>query len=142
MEPNNNQPISANPIGQPASPLQSVLPQAPVGQPTSTVPVNPIPQANPVSQPAVGQNPPTAPKKGKKLLALLLILFLLVLGMGGYLYFASNRAKVAQKNSVNTNTVAPTSVVVPTVTPESVDDVSVDNPNTDLNGIETDVQGL
>ncbi|MDZ4228470.1 MAG: hypothetical protein U1E54_04470, partial [Candidatus Levybacteria bacterium] len=87
MDPNNNQPINTNPLGQPA-PQPVATPVQPM-QPPAPTPVAP-PPAEPV---AVAAEPITqAPNnKSKKGILLLAILIILILGMGFYVFFAKNQ---------------------------------------------------
>lgn len=142
MDPNNNRPINTNPLGQAAAPESvatpistSFPPQEPTPDPIQTAPVTPA--ATP---------PPPTPKKsgGKKIIALLIILLILALGMGGYVFFAKNQLKSAQKISTENSTsiAIPTETIAPTITPASVDQINVESPAADLDGIDTDVLGL
>jgi len=134
MDPNNNnQPINTNPFAQSTATQQPPAGSGPTPTPISTSPVQPV-------QPTVNQNIPVAPKKSSKLLPLLIILILLILGIAGYVVFANGLINNKQATS-NTSVVIPT-VIPPTPTPQTIDQISVENPDTDIKAIETDVQSL
>lgn len=141
MEPNNNQPINTNPFGQPVAPQpaaapfpSSVPPQEPTPTPIQTAPATPA---------ATAVSSPTPKNGGKKIIALLIILLILALGIGGYVLFAKNQLKSAQKISTENNTsVVPTETIEPTVTPATIEGLNVENPDADLKTIESDLQGL
>lgn len=137
MDPNSNQPINTNPLGQPAQqPVSSpVQPMQPAPTPTPAAPTTPVTAApEPMLQ---------TPKGGsKKRIVLLIILLLLVLGMGFYVFFAKNQLNTAQKATTDN-----TSIAIPTVTiapsePATVDEVIVASPDADLKDLEADLQGL
>lgn len=141
MDPNNNQSINTNPLGQPAAPepaaapiSTSFPPQEPTQDPIQTVPVTP----------AATPPPPTPKSGGKKIIALLIILVILALGMGGYVFFAKNRLNSIQKTSIenSTSTAIPTETIAPTLTPATVEELNVESPDADLKIIEGDLQGL
>lgn len=117
MDPNNNQPVGANPIQQPVAP-----------QPAATLP--------PVQ--------PDAPKKGMgKGIILLVILLLFVFGMAAYILFAKNQMNSNQKTTGDNNSSvlpSPTATTVPTPNPEN--DLEAASPEADLIDIEADVKGL
>lgn len=133
MDPNNNQPINTNPLGQPVAPQPLVVAPTPIVEPTQTVP--PVAPAAPVMP------PPQMPKGGsKKGLVLLIILIILILGMGYYVFFAKNQLS---KKTSNTSTAIPTVTAVPTpTTPATIDEIIIASPEADLKLIEQDVQGL
>jgi uncharacterized protein HemX len=138
MEPNNNQPINANPLEQPAAPQ-------PVAAPFfSPVPPMQQPSQAPIPAPTVPTFTPQVPKSGsKKGIILLIILIILILGMGFYVFFAKNQFNTAQKATTdNTSTVIPEATTAPTAIPATVDEIIVASPEADLNAIENDVQGL
>ena len=60
--------------------------------------------------------------------------------MVGYVFFAKNQLNNKQNLSTS-NTTAPTTTVL-TPTPVTVDQVNVESPAADLNGIDRDVQAL
>lgn len=123
MDPNNNQPINTNPLGQTVA--------QPVQQPTPVVAAPPTPTPMP-------QTPKAGSKKGLILIVILLILIVVAIS---YVLFAKKQMTNTQKAATeNTSTVIPTTI--PTATPATVDEVIVDNPATDLQEIEKDVQGL
>lgn len=125
MNLSNNQPIANTPQPEQSAPT-------PMHQPT------PAPEPIITSAP-VPQTPKTGGKKG---IVLLIILILLIIGMGLYVFFANNQLQSSKKASIdNTSTVIPTAMV-PTSTPAAADEIDVESPETDLNAIEGDVQGL
>lgn len=150
-------------VPAPSSPVPPVV--APT-QPTMTVPPMPTMQPEPQPQPSISTMPPTAPmsapiappmtaapqptmtpqapksgsRKGPMLLVLLLIL---VLGMVAYVMLANKQINTAKKAATqSTSVVIPTVTIQPTATPASVEQLNVTSPETDLNGIDTAVQGL
>lgn len=139
MDPNNNQPINANPLGQPAQ-QPVAMPVQPLQQPAQTQTSTTTPVA---PQPVVTSEPISQPPKraGKKGIALLLILIILILGMGFYVFFVKNQINSAKKASTeNTSVIIPT--IVPTAAPVTLDEIDVSSPDADLKGIEADLQGL
>jgi len=132
MEPNNNQPfqpMNTNPLGQPVAPQ-------PVAPPPSPIP--------PEQQPTPGSIIPDNPGQGNnKGILLLIILIILIAGMGYYAMFAKNQINTDQKVATeNKTTVIPAATPTPEVTPATVEEVNIASPDADLNGIQTDVQGL
>lgn len=130
MDPNNNQPINTNPLGQqsPSQPMTTPSPATPPAQP---------------SQPAGDQNIPVASKSNKRIIILLVILVLLIAGMGFYVFFVQKQLNITQKTSTeNASVVIPTATPIPTVTPTSIDEVEIASPEADLNEIENEVGNL
>jgi flagellar basal body-associated protein FliL len=84
------------------------------------------------------------PKSGNpKGLILAIVLILLIIGMGYYVFFANDQIKNAQRDSSNNTTVViPTVTAGPTTTPATVDEVKVSSPDADINDVEKDTQGL
>lgn len=106
-----------------------------------------------INQPLTGtqvQQAPTqpaeTPKKGHgKVLILLFLLLLLIAGMAVYILFVQNQAKNVKNTIGENSTVVPSSIPSPTesVSPSPAqDDLNIENPQADLQGIEADVQGL
>lgn len=124
MEPNNNQPVEANPVQQLAP------------QPVPPTEVNPV---APTPEPTIS---PEIPKgESGKAIILLVILLLLVVGMVSYVLFTKNQMNNAQKATTdNSSSVMPTPTVVPTLAPE--DDLEVGSPEADLLELDADVKGL
>lgn len=147
MDPNNNQPMNTNPLGQAAG-FQSGSPAPSIAVPPAQteVPAPETPAVAPTPPPAGGTvlvSSPNLKGKGKKVITLLIILLILAIGMGGYIFFTKNQLNKKQKTaSENTSTIIPTATIVPTVTPGSVDEIDVASPDADLNAIEQDLQGL
>jgi hypothetical protein len=142
MDPNNNQPINTNPFGQPVAPQPVVSPSPiPIPEPLAQQPVPPVvPPAvpTPVSVPT-----PEAPRSnGKRLIALIVILLILILGMCSYLFFVKNQLNTAQKSSIESTSVVIPTIILPTATPATVDDINVASPDADLKTIEVDAQSL
>ncbi len=137
MDPNNNQPINTNPFAQPAQ-QPVAAPAQPVQQPTPTpTPTPAVPTVTPETMPQAPKN------RSKKGTILLIILIILILGMGFYVFFVKNQLNTAQKTSTeNTDTVVPTATIAPIVTPASVDEINLASPDADLKDIEADLQGL
>lgn len=154
MEPNNNQPINTNPLGQagapqpvPTPPVNAGLPtQQPTTAPTPAPTTPPTPTTTPPTQTPTPEAAIQSPeKKGKKGAILLLILLILVLGMGAYVLFAKDKLNTSSKTpTTDTSLVVPTVITSPTATPTpaSVEQLIVESPETDLSGIEKDLQGL
>lgn len=140
MDPNNNQPASAdtNPLQQ-ALPAQPVV-AAPVPSPEPTQPTPPPPAA-PITAPVAPLAPTEKPKGNKKLMVLLILLLLLIAGMGVYVFFAQSQIQKTQQVSTdNQSAVIPTATAVPTIAPEN--DLELASPEADLLDIEKDLQGL
>jgi hypothetical protein len=138
MEPNNNQPI--NPLGQ------QTAPQQPMPNPFAAAAPLIQPQPTPAPTPTVSAAPapaPEAPRNGnKKGLILAVILLILTVGMGYYVFFARNQINTARDKSSENST-----VVIPTVTRESttqttIEGVTIASPEADLVDLEKDQQGL
>lgn len=120
MDPNNNQQINTQQAQQP--------------NPVDSAPIIP-------SEPAPISSTPKS--RGKKGIILLIILLILVLGMGIYVLFVKNQLNNEKKAAINTTTtIVPTATIIPTITPATVDEVQIASPESDLNGIEADAQGL
>lgn len=114
MEPYNNQPIDVNQMQQRA--------------------VQPVQSQN------MGENQKKGNGKGTILLILIL---LLIIGIAVYILFAKNQLNYIQKTSTtSTTSILPSPTLAPTTTPATVDEIKVENPDTDLSGIDKDVQGL
>jgi len=143
MDPNNNQPISAQPM-QP--PVMDNTVQQPVSNPViqpvapTTPPPAPVPPTNatPITTDPVAREVSGGHKKGT---LLLLLLLLLVIGIGAYVLYAKNLLNSAQETPVNTAVAVPT-VIQATPTPATVEQINVEDPTTDLDAIDKDVQGL
>lgn len=94
----------------------------------------------------VQSTPPTQNSQkvhSSKMLILLMILFVLVVGMVAYMYFAKQQSNVLQTNpGENTTIVAPSPTVVVTPTPASVEEIMIETPETDLQDLDSDLQGL
>ena len=150
MDPNNNQPINTNPLGQPVPPAPEppiAAPSAtfvpPVQQPISATPsAQAVPPAAPTATSMPYQNPNNGSKKG---VIFIVILLILIAGMVFYVLFAKKQLNTAQKTSTNNTSVAiPTATIAPTAapTPATVDQVNVESPDSSLKDIEGDVQEL
>lgn len=148
MDPNNNQPIGTNPVQQPApQPVAPTPPtQAPVAPtPAQTVAAPPVQPAAPVVPQNVAENPK---KGGRKKIILLILILILIIGMGVYILFAKSQLNNIQKTS--TNTTAPIQQSpgtqgekIPSVPkPTSQDDLNIESPEADLQGLEAEINGL
>ena len=127
MDPNNNQPVEANPIQQPVAP-----------QPAVTPPVQPAAPVAP--QNATDGNPKKGMGKG---IILIVILLLLVLGMAGYIMFAKSQLDKTQKAPTNnTSSALPTPSPTASPTPLPENDLEISSPEADIIDIEADVKGL
>ena len=146
MDPNNNQPIGTNPVPQPAVPqpaAQSV--PAPAAQPSTTQPVAP-----PIApQPVAPQNVAETPKKGvRKRIILIILILILIIGIGVYVLFAKSQLNNTQKTSTNTTGPIPQAPSIerkkaPSVSePTSQDDLNIESPEADLQGLDAEVSGL
>lgn len=134
MDPNNTQQPNAQQPGFQESMAKPVQP----AMPESNVSV--------VAPPAVSPEPMDHKPKSvsKKTILILLLLLIFAVGMGGYVYFAKNQLKSAQKISTenSTSTAIPTETTAPTITPATVEELNVESPDADLKIIEGDLQGL
>jgi uncharacterized protein HemX len=164
MDPNNNQTINTNPLGQQPVTPEPVVPQPAAAtpkpvepQPTATPFTNPLatPSSAPVppAQPTIMQSPtstpmttpasaPEKPKgKGGKAIMLVIILILLILGMTAYVLFTRSQIENAEKAATENKT---TELSLPTATPTLApeNDLEVTNPDADLKDLEADVSGL
>lgn len=101
---------------------------------------------NPISQPTT---PPVAPeanvqqKSDGKGIILLLIIFVLIIGMIGYIIFANTQMNNINKQSTENSTyVAPSPTAIPSPTPTEEEELEIEDPEKDLMQLDTDVQAL
>lgn len=88
---------------------------------------------DPAQQPVVNQTPNKGNGKGTMLL---IIILFLIEGMGGYIIFANKELNSTEKNPTN-QTITTVVTVTPTPT-TSPDDLTVEDPETDIKGLEED----
>lgn len=107
--------------------------------------VNQMQQPEPAVQPVASQDMAENQKKGNgKGTILLILILLLIIGIAVYILFAKNQLKYMQKTSTeNSTTALPSYAPSPAATGSaSQDSLNVDSPETDLQGIERDIQSL
>ncbi len=107
-------------------------------EPINNQQINPLPPQQPAPNEAVG------PKKGNgKGTILLIIVLLLIIGVALYALFAKNQLNSTQTPINNTSIVFPSPTPTPNLAEaQSPEDINVENPEADLQSLDSDVGSL
>lgn len=113
-------------------------------EPNTNQPVDVNQMQHEAVQPVQAQNMAENQKKGNgKGTILLMLILLLIIGIAVYILFAKRELNYMQKTSTeNSTTALPSYAPSPGATGSASHSLNVDSPETDLQGIEKDIQGL